>query len=241
MDINTSLETKKINQSRSPEIRQLSTLDNIPRIVSPKPILTAEKVIKPPQEKSNIIKFFIIGLLVFGILGLELAIIFRYDKLNKRLYKISMSHKNRAAVLQKKLMGFNRIRDTLIASRRGLFKSYTSVASQNKILQFKLNNYKNISEEKLSKIDILKGDLRVYDARVGAVNAQNELLKNEVKKKDEYISELTAKLVGNIKEQETLLIENILLNTEIEKLTYELKTPRTARKTRFVEDRDANK
>lgn len=240
MDIKTELKTPEVQQRRFPEIRQIKTLDNIPRIISPKPILTAEKIIKLPQKKSNFIRFVIMGLVFFGILGLELAIIYRYGKLNKRLYAISVSHKNRAATLQKKLLDTSKIRDKLIASRHALVRNYSNFVSQNKISQFKLDNYKNISKGKLSKINILKGDLRVYNARIEAAKAQNEILIDEVKKKDGYINELTLKLVNNIGGQELLVNENLYLKSEVEKLIYELSTQKVEGKTQTMEDKDAN-
>lgn len=198
-----------------PQIRRIARLEDIRKVIPPR------REVRPPGKPKILFRFFVIGLLFFGILGFELAVIRRYDKLNKRLYQISVSLKDKIAMLQNKLQYAGKIRSKLIASRTGVVKGYFNLASQHKILQFKMDDYRNLSLAKSAKINIIEGDLRVAYARIEAVKVQNGVMAKGLEKKDEYIRELTSKLINSIGEQELLVNENLRLKEEIETL----KTP----------------
>lgn len=209
-------------QEQQPQIRRVTRLEDIRRGAQPIPAIPPERKIKPLQKPRTYIRIFILGLLFFGILGFELAIIHRYDELNKQLYSISLKLKDKISVLQNRLQHTNKIRDKLTASRSGLIRDYFNLTSQNKILQFRMDKYRNISgrisSAKLEKIDLLAGSLRVAYAKVEAVKVQNEVLTKELMKRDEYIRGLTSKLINNIGEQELIVNENLQLKKEVEAL-----------------------
>lgn len=212
------IETPVTATEQLPQIRRISRLEDVRRVVPPKPVVPPRKEIKPPQKPRLSLRFFIIGLLFFGILGVEWAIIYKYDKLNKRLLQVSTILKNRVVVLQNRLQYANKINNKIIASRSRLINNYFNLASQYKTLQFKMDDYRDISLAKLSKIDMLGGNLRVAYAQIEAVKVQNEVLARELGEKAEYIRELTAKLINSIGEQEFLVNENLQLKKEIETL-----------------------
>lgn len=223
MDIDAELDIK---QEQLPQVRQVTRLDEIPKVLPPRPILPVPKKTPIPLKPKSFLRYYLIGLIVFGIIGLELTIIYRYDTLNKRLYNISASLKNKLNILQHKYQHSNKINAKLADSRIGLISNYTKLGSQYRILQFKLDNYKEssryISLAKLSKINILKTNLRVSNAHVDAVDVKNELLSKKLLEIDGYINELTSKLITNIGEQEALVNENLRLKKESERLSNEL-------------------
>lgn len=204
MDIQTS-----IQQEQLPQIRRVATLDDVRRIVLPK------KEMIPLQKSRARITSVVIGSLFFLVFGIELWFIYRYDKLNKRLYEIALSHKGRAMSLHKELKHTHKIVDKLVLSRKGLISNYLKMRSGNMILQYKIGNFKTISLAKSSMLDNLEGSLRVLNARIEAMDVQNEVLTNELKKKEEHIKELTAKLMDSIDEQEALVNENLMLKKQL--------------------------
>lgn len=241
MDIETSIST---TQEQLPQIRRIAKLEEVQRVIPPKPALPPEKKIKPPERPKYFIRFFILGLLFFGILGFELAVIYRYDRLNKRLYQVSVSLKDRLANLQHNLQYTNKVKDRLLNSRKGLVRNYLELGGEFKILQFKMDNYKgiskNISLSKSSKINLLEGGLRVAYARIEAMKAQNEVFAKELNDKGDYIRELTTKLINSIGEQELLLNENLRLKEECERLSEEILTLRARGETLPSEGKDVN-
>lgn len=235
------METQIPVQEQLPQIRRITRLDDVRRVIPPKQVPLPEKKIKPPQRSMTTPTFFIIGLLFLGVLGFELAVIYKYDKLNKRLYEISVSMKNRIATLQGRLRHADEIRDRLAASRIGWIRNYLDLDSQNKILQYKIDNYGTLSMAKSSKIDALEGWMRVLNARIEAVDAQNEVLAKELNGKNEYIRELTAKLINSIGEQELLINENLRLKGEYERLSKELAILNEQIEAQSAEVKDVNK
>lgn len=223
MDIQTPI------QEQLPQIRRIAKLDDVRRVTPPREVRPPEKKIIPIQKPRAGLTFFIIGLLFFLILGFELAVIYRYDKLNKRLYQISLSLKDRIVKLQNKLHYANKTVDKLVTSRKGLIRGYLNLGADYKILQYKIGDYGTISMAKSSKINNLEGELRVLNARIQAAGAQNEVLANELRGRDEHIRELTAKLINSIGEQELMIDENLRIKEEIAIL-----------KTQSVEVKDAS-
>lgn len=239
MDIETS------TQEQLPQIRRITKLEEVQRHIPAKPtLLPPKEKIKLTREPKSLIRFIIIGLLFFGILGFELAIIYKYDRLNKRLYQVSISLKDRLTKLQHNLQYTNKIKDKLFTSRKDLVGNYLELGREFKILQFKMDNYKeisrNISLAKSSKINLLEGDLRVAYARIDATKVQNEILAKELRDKGEYIREMTTKLINSIGEQELLLNENLRLKGECERLLTEVETLKAHTETLPSEDKDVN-
>lgn len=235
------IETQTPVQEQLPQIRRIAGLDDIPRVIPPKEALPTPQKIKPTPEKRYLIRFFMIGFLFLGILGFETSIIYRYDKLNKRLYQISSSLKTRITSLQNKLQYTKKLNNKVITSRKGLVKNYLELGSQHRILQYKMDNYKGISIAKSSRINILEGDLRVAYARVEAVGVQNEVLATKLREREGYIRELTSKLINSIGEQEILVNENLRLKEDIDRLSKELVGLKESIQAKPLEDKDANK
>lgn len=240
------IETQTSIQEQLPQIRRISKLDDIPRVIPPRQILPPERKIKTPKRGRYFIKYFVLIIIVLLFLEsfLVLVGINRYNKLYKlheRLYQISLSLNDRITALQQKLQYANKLNDKLVASRKGLIKDYLELGSQYKILQFKMDDYRNISMAKSSKIDTLEGNLAVAYARVEAAGVQNEILAKDLKEKGEYIRELTSKLINNIGEQEILVSENLRLKEERERLAKELTGLKESIQAGPMEDKDANK
>lgn len=209
------IETPTAAAEQLPQIRRIAKLEDVRRVIPQKPTPPPVKEIKLPQKPRLSLRVFIIGLLFFVVFGVELAFIYRYDMLYKRLLRVSTVLKNRTVVLQNKLQYTNRINNKLSTSRRRLISNHFNLASQYNTLQFKMDDYKGISLAKSSKIDLLEGDLRVAYAQIEAVKVQNEILAGELGEKSEYTRELTSKLINNINEQERLVNENLQLKKEI--------------------------
>lgn len=251
MDIETPIEIK---QEQLPQVRRITRLDQIPKVIptgtagmprTPRAIPQAVKKITPSEKSRSPLRYYLIGLIIFGIISLELAIIYRYDTLNRRLYNISVSLKDRLAVSQHAFRHADKINIKLVNSRSGLIGNYMKLGSQYRILQFRIDNYKEIfgllSLAKSSKIDALEGDLRVAYARIGAVDAQNELLSKKIAGRDESINELTSKLIKNIGEQSALVKENLRLTEEYDELSKELQVVKENTAVILLEGEDANK
>lgn len=205
------IETPTAATEQLPQIRRISRLEDVRRTIPTKPTPKPVKEIKTPHKPRSSLRFFIIGLLFFAVFGVELAFIYRYDKLYKQLLGISTVLKDRTVALQNKLQYTNKINNKLITSRSRLINNYFNLISLNKTLQFKMNDYRGVSLAKSSKIALLEGSLRVTYARIEAMKLQNEMLVRELGEKSEYIRELTSKLINNINEQERLVNENLQL------------------------------
>jgi hypothetical protein len=219
MDTETPIYTA---QPQLPQVRRVSKLDDIKRVIPPK--RDALPTIKIPHEKrrSSLVVFSIVGVLFLGIFGFELAIIYKYDKLNKKLYDISANWKDRAKILQDRVEYLSRNKEILGKSRKILQDNYLLLNLKNRSLQSKMtvekNNYENLLAKKMDFIGKLEGDIRVANAQVEAKKAQNDLLSSQLIEKNNYIEKLTAKLVNAINEQAALLNENIKIKARCDQL-----------------------
>lgn len=210
MDLETQL------QEQLPQIRRVARLEDIRRVIPPKPQIPPIKEIRAPKRSRFAIRFLITAILFFGILGFQLFVIHRHAALNKQLYQISVKLKERIAVLQEKLHYTHKINNKLSDNRKRLIRNYFNLSAQSKILQFKIDNFRDISSAKSAKVDLLEGDLRITYTKAEALKVQNEVLAKELENRDTYIRELTAKLINNIGEQELLINENLRLKGEVE-------------------------
>lgn len=222
MDVKNQTETV---QYELPQIRRIRTLHEVKRI-EPSRVLPPPIKEKPRLPKVSI-KLILIGLVFFSILGLELAIIYRYDKLNKRLYQISVSLKDRLTQTTRELTQSDRVKSHIAKSRNNLLHAYHNQNSLYSKLQFKQNNYKTILAAKTSLLGVIQGDLRVAVAHVEALKTQQEVLVTQIKEKSERISQLTAQLLDNIGEQELLVNKNLKLRKDYDRLTRELANIKT--------------
>lgn len=255
MDIETPVDTaqvqsenppKVITQEPLPEIRRITRLDDIPKIIQPRTILPQLKKEIPSKKPVWLYRYLVIGLLIVSIIGFGLAIVAinRNDKLTKRLYKISVSLKNELTAVQYKLQHTIKLRDKLVSSRKGLVRNYLWLGPQYRILSFKMADYKEmhkkISLGRLYKINLLEGDLRVAYAKIEAVKVQNELLTEKLNERDIYIKELTSKFITNISEQELLVNENLRLKGESERLSKETMDLKESQKMSSAEAKNVN-
>lgn len=202
-------------QEQPPQIRRISRLDELRRVVPPKPAAEPAKKIITPKKRIGLIIFLTAGIIFLAIFGFELTVIYKYDKLNKRLYQISSSLKKDKIALLRKLSRANQIKVLLRDNQRILQTGFLSLASRHKVLQFKMEKdkayYESILLSDSAKIRMLEGDMSVLDARITASNAQNEVLAEELKKRNEYIKELTNKNISGIERQKLLVQENLTL------------------------------
>lgn len=222
MDVKSQVETV---QEQLPQIRRVITLDEIKRIEPPKILpqpLKKEPIKRKPDLPKLSVKIFLIGLIFFAVLGVELAIIYRYDKLNKRLYQISISLKDRLMQINRELKQVNRVKTKITKNRNNLLQAYRQRGFLYDRLQFKENDYKRLLISKASWSGVVQGDLRVAIAQIEALKVQRELLASQVREKDERIRQLTTQLLNNIGEQELLINENLKLRKERDQLTVEL-------------------
>lgn len=222
-------------QTQIPQVRRVSKLDDVKRVLSSKKNITAELKVSPEKKHRHLIVYLIIGIVFFGVFAFELAVIYKYDKLNKRLYQISVSLKNKVSSVQNKLQYANKQKEILGANKRAMSENYQILSSNHKLLKLNLvdvkNNYENLLAQKSGTISLLEGDMRVINAQSEAVKAQNELLSKELTDKNIYIEELTGKLVTNITQQENLLNENLKLKGECDRITQQVLIQSTAENT----------
>jgi cell division protein FtsB len=219
MDTETPIATP---QTQLPQVRRVSKLDDVKRVVPQQKIALPRVTNTPEQKKSHLVFYLIMGAVFLGVFGFELAVIYKYDKLNKKLYQISVSLKSQVANLQDKLQYVNKQKKILGINRKAVIEDYMILSSSYK--NFKASalkektNYENDLSKKTGSISSLEGDLRVANAQAEAVRAQNELLSNELNDKMAYIEKLTTKLVSNINEQAALLKENLDLKARYDQL-----------------------
>lgn len=244
MEIETSVETRDIKQDQLPQIRRISKLDDLRQVLPPKTTFSLEKKPTIPPKHRNLIPLAAAGVIFAAIFSFELGVIYKYDKLNKRLYQISVSHKNEAAGLQKTLQYVSKSKEILGSNRRLLLKNYTALSSRQKILQFNMQkdriNYEGMLQAKINIVNTLEGDLRVASARIESVNAQNELLQIEVNSKNEYVKQLTEKLVHNIDQQKILVNENLRLKQNLDQLSQGRTALNIADENQITEKADVN-
>jgi len=209
-------------QTQLPQVRRVSRLDDIKRVVPPQKTALPQVTTVQENKKNHIIFYLIIGAIFFGIFGFELAVIYKYDKLNKKLYQISLSLKNQLNTLQNKLQYANQQKKTLSENRKAVIADYMVLRENYKNFKgaslAEKANYENDLSSKTSSINILEGELRVANAQVEAVRAQNDLLSSELNDKIAYVEKLTTKLVSNINEQAALLKENLDLKAKYDQL-----------------------
>lgn len=214
MDVETPVETGNKRQEQLPQIRRIAKLDDIRRVIPAKPIIPLEKRIIHPKQSINYSLFILIGIFL-AVFAFELAVIYRFDKLNKRYYRIALSHKNTAIDLKSRLEHADRLKNALADNRQLLVKVHLMLASKYKILQFNIDknksDYENMLSQNKNTISLLEGDLRVASAKAEAVVVQNELLTQEINRKNEYLKELTDRLLYNIEQQKILVNENLKL------------------------------
>lgn len=230
------METSFTAQDQLPSVRRVNDLNKIPKILPARSLLKDQQQFSYPVQKKNHLGVILICIF-FLVLVFELTIIYRYDKLNKQYYLSYIAQKEKLTDTQKKLLSVTDLKNQTDKENADLTEKYAVLDSKysdldatNKMLNSDydllkriLNNYKYnyniISSDKLSKIYKLSGDVRVLNARIEAVNIQNEVLNKEVKLRDDYIKELTNKLVDNINEQGRLVEENVMLKRENRELS----------------------
>lgn len=207
-------------QEKLPQVKGITTLDEI-KVIEPAEILQPKPKEIPIQRKVSV-KLLLAGLLFFSILSVELAIIYRYDRLNKRLYQISVSLKDKLVQTRNELRQSNRVKTQVLKNRDSLLAAYRERDLSYNKLQLKEEGYKKILTAKTSWLEIFQGELRVLTAQVEALKVQQEILSGQVKQRDADINQLTVRLINNIGEQELLVNKNLKLQEERDELAKEL-------------------
>jgi len=230
----------QIAQKNLPKVRRISTLGQIRQFPPP---TTPPGKPKTQQVKKKIPRrIILIGLVFFSVLGIELAIIYKYNNLNKRLYKIAELWKIKATDRGNKLtqakaqlkqadiqLKYADIAKRHIAKDRNmLLKAYRKrngqinrLALKFAVLQYKEKNYRLLLKAKnallgifKTNLETLQGNTRVTKARIKALKTQRDILAAQDRKKAKRIRELTTQLLNNIGEQELLVNKNIKLKAE---------------------------
>lgn len=217
MELEVSQLTKR-PKAPPPRVKTVSTLRDLKPTELKKTVPLSIK--KESVLKKSPYRFILLGLVFLSVAGMILSIITisRYDKLNKRLYQVSLLNKNKYLEAQGRLDQSDKITSKITENRNKLLNAYRMSNLDNTKFQVKENGYKSLLASKSLSLNTTKGDFRIASAQLEALKVQQELLVNQLKEKNEQVHQLTVWLLNHITEQEQLAKDNIKLSKECKDL-----------------------